>query len=56
MSTEDPVRLPKMGEMNNKSVQTSTRILREDPILRKEAIERLRSSPLEFVNECFNGC
>lgn len=45
--------LPKVGKLNQKSVDALTNALRADPALKKEAIKLLRSNPFKFLNKCF---
>jgi hypothetical protein len=46
--------LPKVGQLNQKSLDKLTQLLRENPTLRKAAIRSIRSNPTAFVEKVFS--
>jgi hypothetical protein len=53
-SPESASNLPKVGRMNQDSIENLTERLRSNPAVREEAIERLRSNPRAFAEEVFD--
>jgi hypothetical protein len=52
--SEAAFNLPRVGRMNQNSVDELTEHLRRDPVVREEAINRLRSNPRDFVEQVFD--